>query len=220
MTAAVVLILSIATLVVVLGAYIATTRQDRREAAQAAKAARRTPAEPAMPNPAPVPEPPPDYFDPRTIKVGDFIECQGTRSRVLGALHKSTRQGDHWTEYLLDDGSRVYQRLSVREKTGPDPDSPAHLEVMLWTQVPTQGMVPAKSTLILEGVEFAPLERGTVAFRSEGMTMHPDRGLMDYADYRATDGRRLSFERVQGQPWTAAYALPLPPGSIKVERLP
>ena len=35
---------------------------------------------------------------------------------------------------------------------------------------------------------------------------------MDYADYRAADGRRLSFERVQGQPWTAAYALPLPPG--------
>jgi len=218
MTAAVVLILSIATLVVVLGAYIATTRQDRR--LRSAPTAAEEPIGFTVPSPAPVPEPPIDYLDPRTIKVGDFIECQGTRSRVLGALHISTRQGDQWTDYLLDDGSRVYQRLSVREKAGPNPAGPAHLEVMLWTQVPTQGMVPAKSTLIMEGVEFAPLERGTVAFRSEGTTGHPDRGLLDFADYLAADGRRLSFERVQGQPWTAAYALPLPPGSIKVDRLP
>jgi hypothetical protein len=218
MTAAVVLILSIATLVVVLGAYIATTRQDRRP--RSAPTAAEEPIEFTVPSPAPVPEPPADYLDPRTIKVGDFIECQGTRSRVLGALHISTRQGDQWTDYLLDDGSRVYQRLSVRERAGRAPSDPAHLEVTLWTQVPTQGMVPAKSTLIMEGVEFAPLERGTVAFRSEGTTGHPDRGLLDFADYRAADGRRLSFERVQGQPWTAAYALPLPPGSIKVDRLP
>lgn len=218
MTAAVVLILSIATLVVVLGAYIATTRQDRRPGS--APPATEEPAGFTVPSPAPVPEPPADYLDPRTIKVGDLIECQGTRSRVLGALHMSSRQGDQWTEYLLDDGSRVYQRLSVREKGGPGAGGPAHLEVMLWTQVPTEGMVPAKSTLILEGVEFAPLERGTVAFRSEGTTWHPDRGLLDYADYLAADGRRLSFERVQGHPWTASYALPLPPGSIKVERLP
>jgi hypothetical protein len=51
------------------------------------------------------------------------------------------------------------------------------------------------------------------------MSGHPDRGLIDYADYRAADGRRLSFERVQGQRWGASYALPLPPGSIRVERL-
>lgn len=217
MTAAVVLILSIATLVVVLGAYIATTRQDRR--VRSATSALEEPVEFRVPSPAPVPEPPVDYVDPRTIKVGDFIECQGARSRVLGALHMSN-QGRQWTEYLLDDGSRVYQWLSVKEKSGLASSDPDHLEVMLWTSVPTQGMVPAKSTLIMEGVEFAPLERGTVAFRSEGTTGHPDRGLIDYADYLAADGRRLSFERVQGQPWTASYALPLPPGSIRIERLP
>ncbi|HEY9524213.1 MAG TPA: DUF4178 domain-containing protein [Thermopolyspora sp.] len=218
MTAAVVLGLSIAMLVVVLGAYFATTRRDRG----ARPAPRRPPdefIELSMPNSAPVPEPETDYLDPRTIKVGDFVDCQGSRSRVLGALYLS-RKGDQWTEYLLDDGTRKYPWLSVREKPGLAPTDQAHLEVTLWTSVPTQGMVPAKSMLIMEGVEFFPLDRGTVAFRSEGMTGYPDRGLIDYAHYRATDGRRLSFERVQGQPWTASYALPLPPGSLRIERLP
>ena len=214
MTAAVVLILSIATLVVVLGAYIATTRQDRRP--RSAPTAAEEPIEFTVPSPAPVPEPPADYLDPRTIKVGDFIECQGTRSRVLGALHISTRQGDQWTDYLLDDGSRVYQRLSVRERAGRAPSDPAHLEVTLWTQVPTQGMVPAKSTLIMEGVEFAPLERGTVAFRSEGTTGLRASGGMDYADYEAPGGKHLAFERFDHGSWEASIGTDVAPGSLTV----
>jgi hypothetical protein len=81
-------------------------------------------------------------------------------------------------------------------------------------------MVPAKHMLIVEGIEFHPIERATAAFRSEGMTGMPDRGLLDFADYRADDGRLLSFQRVQGGQWTSAYARPLTPGSIRVERLP
>ncbi|MCG5216696.1 DUF4178 domain-containing protein [Streptosporangium sp. KLBMP 9127] len=208
-------------LILLLGAYIATTRQDRK-------------ARPATPPPEP---PPPtdvpvipvsapvagrvsgDYADPRTIKVGDRVDCQGTRARVLGALHLSC-QGKQWTKYLLDDGTRRYQWLSVVERHGQAAGTPSHLEVQLWTSVPTQGMVPAKSMLIMEGVEFFPIERGTAAFRSEGSTGYPDRGLVDFAEYRADDGRLLSFERVQGQSWSAAYASPLPPGSIEIERQP
>nr|BFE83428.1 hypothetical protein GCM10020093_060290 [Planobispora longispora] len=66
-------------------------------------------------------------------------------------------------------------------------------------------------------MEFFPGERGTAAFRSEGFTGMPERGLLDFADYRATDGRLLSFERVQGEPWASAYAQ-LPPGSIVIEK--
>ncbi|MFC4587419.1 DUF4178 domain-containing protein [Sphaerisporangium corydalis] len=159
----------------------------------------------------------PDYLDPRTIKVGDVIDRQGVRSRVLGALHLSW-QGDQRIEYLLSEGSSHYQWLSVQEREGTMGE-PSHLEVFLWTPVPTQGMVPAKSMLIMEGVEFSPIERGTAAFRSEGTTGYPERGLVDFADYRASDGRLLSFNRVQGQAWTAAYAQPLSPGSINVERM-
>ncbi|MEV0229899.1 DUF4178 domain-containing protein [Nonomuraea sp. NPDC050786] len=213
MTSMVVLGLSIATVLLLLGAFLATLRRDGKGRTSA------PPAEVApveTPLPAPVSEPGyagTDYTDPRTIRVGDRIEVHGSPARVLGAMHISW-QGHEWTEYLLRDRTRRFQWLSVAVHAG----DPPHLEVKLWTDVPTQGMVPAKSMLIMEGVEFFPIERGTAAFRSEGDTGHPERGLLDFADYRASDGRLLSFERIQGHSWTASYAQPLPPGSIAIVR--
>jgi hypothetical protein len=218
MTSAVVLGLSLATLVLLLGAFLATTRQDRKPRSDAAR------TEPDSKN-AEFPMSAPvvggqvgiDYVDPRTIKVGDKIDCQGVRAEVLGAIH-ATAKGQQWTEYLLDDGTRRYQWLSVEVRSGLTEGDPPHLEVLLWTAVPTQGMVPAKSMLILDGVEFHPIGRGTAAFKSEGTTGMPERGLLDFADYQASDGRLLSFERVQGESWIASYAQPLPPGSIQIHR--
>ncbi|GLW97721.1 DUF4178 domain-containing protein [Microtetraspora sp. NBRC 16547] len=201
MTAAVVLTLSVLTLVV-LGALLATMRSGRSQA----------------PPPGVTPGTEPEYFDPRTIKVTDTVHCAGVRFRAIGALHLS-RQGERRTEYLLDDGNRRYQWLSVEERREPGADGAGHLEVLLWTTVPTDGMVPAKSTLMVEGAEFSPVRRATVAFRAEGTTGLPDRGLLDSALYRAGDGRLLAFRRVQGGSWSASYAHPLPPGSIRVERL-
>ncbi|MEV0969100.1 DUF4178 domain-containing protein [Microtetraspora glauca] len=200
-TAVVVLTLSVVTLVVVLGAFLTTTRSGRT----------RTPPARAVQAPGPA------YFDPRTIKVTDTVHCAGVRFRAIGALHLS-RQGEQRTEYLLDEGNRRYQWLSVEERREPGADGAGHLEVLLWTTVPTEGMVPAKSTLMMEGAEFSPVQRGTVAFRAEGTTGLPDRGLLDFAHYRANDGRLLAFRRVQGGTWAASYAHPLPPGSITVER--
>ncbi|WP_433245079.1 DUF4178 domain-containing protein [Streptosporangium sp. CA-135522] len=210
--------LSAVTLVLLLGALYATTRQDRKP--------RRSgpPGDTPLP-PAEIAQPPPqpstghvgiDYPDPRTIMVGDTIDCQGVRTRVLGAMYLSW-QGNQWTEYLLDDGTRRYQWLSVETREGLNPGDSPHLEVLLWTPVPTEGMIPAKTTLSLEGVEFFPVDRGTAAFRGEGVTLMPERGLLDFADYRAADGRLLSFERLQGRPWSSSYAQPLPPGSIRFE---
>jgi hypothetical protein len=213
MTTAVVLAVSAAILVVVLGTYLGTRRPAR-----GARSARRPPAPLADPiQQAAPPHQDSGYLDPRTIKVGDLVDRQGMRARVIGALHLSW-QGDQWTEYLLEEGLRHYQWLSVRERGDAHGDL-SHLEVHLWTPVPTEGMVPAKSMLIMQSVEFSPIERGTAAFRSEGMTGYPERGLIDFADYRAGDGRLLTFNRVQGHAWTAAYAQPLSPGSIQVERL-
>ncbi|MEV0587422.1 DUF4178 domain-containing protein [Nonomuraea sp. NPDC050310] len=204
----VVLGLSIATVVLLLGAFVATMRQDRRGRAGA-------PEESAPAAPAPVPAPVASFVDPRTFRVGDRIEVHGAPWRLLGAMHVSW-QGQQWTEYLIEDTLRRRQWLSVKVRHGLASGDPPHLEVLIWTEVPTQGMVPAKSMLIMEGVEFFPIERGTAAFRSEGETGRPDRGLMDFADYRAADGRLLSFVRVQGGPWTASYAHPLPPGSVSL----
>lgn len=220
MMTAVVLTLSVAILVVLLGAFVATSRQGRAATPIEPSPPPLPPPPKAKPKPKPAAAPHYDYFDPRTIKVGDTVHCQGMRSRAIGALHMS-RKGDLWIEYLLDDGSRRYQWLSVEERRGLANADPRHLEVMLWTQVPTQGMVPAKSMLIVDGVEFFPVERDTVAFRSEGVTGFPERGLLDFAEYRAEDGRLLAFQRAQGGPqWIACYAHPLTPGSVHVERLP
>ncbi|WP_067178767.1 DUF4178 domain-containing protein [Microtetraspora niveoalba] len=211
MTAAVVLILSVATLLVVLGAVLAAVRSGRsRPRSGRGKAG---PGRPGAADPAAAPE----YFDPRTIKVGDTVLCAGVRFSAIGALHLS-RQGEGRTEYLLDDGNRRYQWLSVEERREQGADGAGLLEVLLWTTVPTEGMVPAKSTLMMDGVEFSPVKRDTVAFRAEGTTGLPDRGLLDYALYHGNDGRLLAFRRPQGGGWAAAYAHPLPPGSIRVER--
>ncbi len=215
MTSMVVLGLSVATVLLLLGAFLATLRQDRKG---------RTPEQPMQVVPAEPPLAAPvsmpgragaDYVDPRTIKVGDKIGVHGSPARVLGAKHVSW-QGQDWIEYRLRDSVRRIQWLSVELRGGVTPGEPTHLEVLLWTDVPTEGMIPARSMLIMEGVEFFPLERGTAAFRSEGSTGVPDRGLLDFADYRAGDGRLLSFERIQGASWTASYAQPLAPGSITI----
>ncbi|GII93103.1 DUF4178 domain-containing protein [Sinosporangium siamense] len=220
MTSAVVLALSIALLLLLLIAFFATRQRDRRK--PPLPTAPGPPDPPAPDTPAPPLAAPTgragqvgtDYFDPRTIKVGDTIDCQGIRARVPGAMHLSW-QGRQWTELLLDDGTPRSQWLSIEVRPGLLEADPPHLEVLLWTSVPTQGMIPAKSTLVMEGVEFSPADRGTIAFKSEGRTGYPDRGLLDFADYRAADGRLLSFDRVQGEAWAAAYAEPLPPGSIE-----
>ncbi len=211
MTTAIVIVLGLATVVVVLGAVAATRRARAREPV-------RTP--PAAPGESPArdPEVDPDFFDPRTIRVGDTVYVEAARYRAVGALH-CTMQGEKWTEYLLDEGARRYNWLSVEERPGKEGE-PLHLEVLLWTDVPTQGMVPARHMLIVDGLEFYPIERGTAAFRSEGTTGLPERGLLDFADYRAGDGRLLSFQRVQGGQWESSYARPLTPGSIRVDRLP
>ncbi|WP_329085790.1 MULTISPECIES: DUF4178 domain-containing protein [unclassified Streptosporangium] len=216
---AVILGLSVATLVLLFVAFFATTRQDT-EAGESERSGE-TPLPsveaaqpPAQPSTGHVGI---DYPDPRTIKVGDTIECRGVRSRVLGALYLSW-QGSQWTEYLLDDGTRRYQWLSIQMRAGLAAGDPPHLEVLLWTPVPTEGMIPAKATLSVEGVDFFPVDRGTAAFRGEGVTSMPERGLLDFADYRAADGRLLSFERLQGKRWSASHAQSLAPGTIRIEK--
>ncbi|WP_432926108.1 DUF4178 domain-containing protein [Microbispora sp. CA-135349] len=214
MTTAIVIVLGLATVVVVLGAIVRSAAARRTRAREPV---RTPPAAPGrLPLSAPVADA--DFFDPRTIRVGDTVYVDAARYRAVGALH-CTMQGEKWTEYLLDEGARRHNWLSIEERPGTQGES-LHLEVLLWTDVPTQGMVPARHMLIVDGVEFAPIERGTAAFRSEGNTGLPERGLLDFADYRAGDGRLLSFQRVQGGQWEAAYARPLTPGSVRVDRMP
>ncbi|RJL33440.1 DUF4178 domain-containing protein [Bailinhaonella thermotolerans] len=198
MTASLVVIaLSSATFLVVTVAWLTVRAQDRDP-----------PPHEAAP-PPPEPEPVPRGPDPRGIGIGDVIDCQGARWFVIGVLHME--DGDQrWREFLLDDGAGHYTWLTVEQRGGG-------LEVVLWMDAPSQGMIPPQRTVLIDGVEYVPVERGTAAFRSEGSTGHADSGWIDYADYRSPEGRYLSFERVRGRtPWTASYGRPLPPGSIAI----
>jgi len=210
MVAAVVIAVAV-TLIVVLGAFLMIASIGRSLAAPPKPSGK-----PAAPGAA-APAGEPGYLDPRTIRVGDTVGVQGTRYRCIGAL-TVTWQGENWTEYFLEDADRRVRSLTVEERRGGDGGDVSHLAVILWTPIPTEGMIPAKRMLIVDGVEFHPVERGTAAFRSEGITRFPDRGLLDFADYRSADGRMLSFQRAQGGRWEACYAQPLPPGTITVER--
>src|SRR5262245_45245674 len=137
MTSMVVLGLGIAVVLLLLGAVVVTMRQDRKD---------RTTASPAEVAPVEAPLPAPvsasghagtEYADPRTIRVGDRIEVQGSAARVLGALYVSW-QGQQWTEYRLRDSSRRVQWLSVEVRAGVAEGESPHLEVLVWTDVPTE----------------------------------------------------------------------------------
>lgn len=127
---AVILGLSVVTIVLLLGAFFATTGQGRK-GGEPEPSGEPPPPPPLLSAPAEAAQPPQpntgrvgiDYPDPRMIRVGDTITCQGVRSGVLGAMHLSW-QGTEWTEYLLDDGTRRYQWLSVEERPGSGAGDP------------------------------------------------------------------------------------------------
>src|SRR5690606_4800049 len=148
MTPVVVLGLSVATLILLIVAYIATTRRERKASPSASPPQGPSSGEESGPPGGPI-QPMGDIPDPRTIRVGDTIECPGVRARVRGVLHVSWR-GKQWTEYILDDGTHRDVWLSVEELASAGEGQPAHLGVLLLTAVTTQGMGPAKSRLIIE----------------------------------------------------------------------
>ena len=135
MTTAIVIVLSLAT-VVVLGVFAAARRTRTRRPV-------RTPPAPSGGSSPPDPAADPDFFDPRTIRVGDTVYVEAARYRAVGALH-CTVLGEKWTEYLLDEGARRYNWLSVEERPGVEGEA-LHLEVLLWTDVPTQGILPDRA---------------------------------------------------------------------------
>ncbi|MFC6680840.1 DUF4178 domain-containing protein [Nonomuraea ferruginea] len=123
MTSMVVLGLSIATVLLLLGAFLATLRQDRKDRTAVEQPVEVAPAEPPLPAPvAAAGHAGIDYTDPRTLRVGDKIEVLGSPVRVLGALYVSW-QGQQWVEYRLRDGARRVQWLTVEMRKGQTPTS-------------------------------------------------------------------------------------------------
>ncbi|MGH3391393.1 MAG: DUF4178 domain-containing protein [Actinomadura sp.] len=171
------------------------------------------------PNTTPVPQ---DPFgaaadvagDPRALKAGDMVEYLGTRYFVRGSL-RLREDGFTWDEHLLEadtaesgtaDATKVW--ISVEE----DPD----LEVVWWTERDLGGLTPDQPTIAFDGVEYRLDERGGADYRSEGSTGLGEGGRVEYADYEASGGRYLSFERFGGGSWEAGTGERVPRGALTI----
>lgn len=146
--------------------------------------------------------------DPRTIKVGDMLDIGAERVWVRGTLRLS-EGGWEWAEHFVDEGGTGQRRwLSVTE----DPD----VRMVLWTSRPDLNVVPGPATLTVAGITYRMVERGTASYRSEGTTGLRANGGMDYADYQASNGQRLSFERFDHGSWEASIGTDLAPGTVTI----
>ena len=113
MTSMVVLGLSVATVLLLLGGlpgHHATGQEGPHDPSRQCEVA---PAEPPLAAPVSVPgRAGTDYVDPRTIKVGDKIDVHGSPARVLGAMYVSW-QGRSGPNTCCATASGAIQWLSV-----------------------------------------------------------------------------------------------------------
>jgi hypothetical protein len=124
--------------------------------------------------------------DPRLLKPGDIVETRGRSYAVRGSL-RLTEGSWGWAEHLLDDAGGHKVWLSVEE----DSD----LELVLWTEVPTATVLPDRETVDFDGRRYTREESGHARFTGVGTTGLDPAGVVEYHDYAAPDGPRLSFER-------------------------
>ncbi|MGE4427112.1 MAG: DUF4178 domain-containing protein [Solirubrobacteraceae bacterium] len=121
------------------------------------------------------------------LGVGAVVTHGGHDYVVRGQL-RFDEDGYVWHEYHLDAGAGERAWLSVDLSDGTD--------VALWRPIEaTGGLEPAGGTVDWEGVSYKKVESGRARYTSTGTTGLPDTGQSWYADYRASDGARLAFER-------------------------
>lgn len=133
--------------------------------------------------------------DPRELKLGDLVEWPGagTTHAVRGTL-RLTEDGYSWREHFIDPVRGKKRYLSV------DP-SDGDLEVVVWTEVDEFDVKPGQRQVAYNGVVYHLKEKGTAQYTGTGTINVPDRGTVQYMDYRGEFGRRLSFERFNGGKW-------------------
>lgn len=152
--------------------------------------------------------------DPRALKAGDMVEYLGTRYFVRGSL-RLREGGFTWDEHLLEadtaaDGSGDAAKVWISVEEDPD------LEVVWWTERDLGKQAPDQPTITYDGVEYRLDERGGADYRSEGSTGLGEGGRVEYADYAASGGRYLSFERFGGGRWEAGTGERVPRGALTI----
>ncbi|HEX6258512.1 MAG TPA: DUF4178 domain-containing protein [Candidatus Saccharimonadales bacterium] len=126
--------------------------------------------------------------DPEKLVIGNIVEYGGTHA-VRGCV--ATQQGSYgWKEYYLEGPNETIAWLGV-ERDGD-------LKVTMWHDIKEHNLTP-DPTIKYEGVIYRREERGTARYICSGTTdLQPEAGLVDYVDYRSSDGLLLSLERYYG----------------------
>ncbi len=175
---ALIVVLLVVILLVLVAILIAITR-NRRHAVRVAKA-------PTLTDPFRDTDTDAIRGDPRRIKPGDIVEIRGRTYAVRGTL-RFTEGSWSWSEHLLDDPEGHRRWLSVEE----DPD----LILVLWSEVSGATVKPGPATVEFDGRRYTSQEEGTARYEATGTTGLNPIGTVQYHDYRAADGARLSFEK-------------------------
>jgi hypothetical protein len=147
--------------------------------------------------------------DPRALKAGDMVEYLGVRYFVRGSL-RLREGGFSWDEHLLEADTTAGRKLWISVEEDPD------LEVVWWTERDVGELVPDRSPIVLDGVEYRRDEHGTAEYRTEGTTGLGEGGRVEYVDYEAAGGRYLSFERFGGGRWEAGTGERVPQGTLTI----
>lgn len=165
---------------------------------------------------APAPPAPRDPFapdestagDPRTIRAGDLLQFGDDKAWVRGSIR--FQEGQYtWAEHFFQaDTHATRQWLSVEE----DPD----VQLAVWRDREGLTLEPGPRQLVVDGIDFRFTERGTASFTAEGTTGMPAQGTVEYADYEASDGTLLGFERFSDGTWEVSMGRPLPLGSFTI----
>lgn len=123
------------------------------------------------------------------LHPGAQFSYQGNPYTVTGTiwLHED---GDDWAEHKATGGPQPLW-FTVEDD-----------EVTRWTQRPDlTGLTPGARSVTADDGTFTLDESGTADYTAQGDTDTAAAGTVDYHDYRAPGGARLSFERFDNRPW-------------------
>lgn len=141
------------------------------------------------------------------LRPGDVLGYHGRDWLVRGSLHLD-EDGYTWSEHLISDGTE--QRwLSVEDDEG--------LELVLWERVPP-GDVSGEAgsdSVVARDLAYRLDEQGQARFTAEGATGTAPSGTAAYADYQASSGEQLSFERF-GTQWEVSIGHTVLPRAVTV----
>lgn len=147
--------------------------------------------------------------DPRTLKVGDLVEWGDGSSCAVRGTASFSDGADTWREHFIDPLLGAKRYLSVGVEDG-------ELEVAVWVQAKGFQLTPGHHQVVYKGVVYTRQESGRARYTTVGTTDLSPQGRMQYHDYVASGGLRLSCERFGDGPWEVSLGHVIPVSQLVI----